>query len=155
MQETGINGVFLCPLKIIMTENGPVLKMLAENFCGFGAIKSFGEIYFSEIYPDKIKAWKRHKAQTQHFAVPCGKIKIVMYDDRIQSDTRGNLVELELGRPDKYDLLIIPPGIWYGFACQGSQAALICNYADIPHDPQEGEKLPQDSKNIPYVWSER
>ncbi len=45
--------------------------------------EKFGECYFSEIFPGKIKAWKRHNLQTQNLAVPIGLIKIVFFDSRI------------------------------------------------------------------------
>ena len=32
--------------------------------------------------------------------------------------------------------------------------ALICNCADIPHDPDEGRRLPANDPSIPYQWSE-
>ena len=77
--------------------------------------KGFGEIYFSEVLPGHVKAWKRHTCQTQHFAVPSGLLKIVLYDDRPDSATRGVLCELALGRPEHYGLLRIPVNVWYGF----------------------------------------
>ena len=29
---------------------------------------------------------------------------------------------------------------------------LLCNGADLPHDPEEGRRLPLDSPEIPYSW---
>lgn len=112
----------------------------------------FGEIYFSEVLPGAVKAWKRHACQTQLFAVPMGLLRIVLYDSRPASPTRNILVERRLGRPDDYGLLRIPPLIWYGFMAEGNAPALICNCADMPHDPAEGERLALDTPTIPYVW---
>ena len=66
--------------------------------------------------------------------------------------TCGVLRELYLGRPDHYGLLRIPTGVWYGFTAATDEPALICNCADLPHDPEEGERLPADTKDIPYSW---
>ena len=68
--------------------------------------KGFGEIYFSEVLPGHVKAWKRHTRQTQHFAVPSGLLKIVMYDDRPDSETRGVLRELALACDRSYHLAL-------------------------------------------------
>lgn len=144
-----IEGVEVQDLRIIPTEGGPVLHMLRADSPLF---RSFGELYFSEVEPGHVKAWKRHSRQTQHFAVPVGMLKIVLYDDRADSPSRGTVMELVLGRPDEYCLLCIPPRIWYGFTALGEQPALICNCTDIPHDPNEGERRPLDTDEIPYHW---
>ena len=42
-----------------------------------------------------------------------GGIKLVLYDDREGSPTRGTLVEAFLG-PDNHALAVIPPEVWNG-----------------------------------------
>lgn len=145
----GIAGVETQDLRIIPTDGGPVLHMLRPDAPLF---MGFGELYFSEVLPGAVKAWKRHTRQTQHFAVPVGRLKVVVYDDREGSPTRGRVEEHILGRPDAYRLLRIPPLVWYGFTAVGDVPALICNCADIPHDPQEGERKDRDAADIPYHW---
>lgn len=149
---TDLPGVLLQPLEIIPTPGGDVLHMLKSDYALAPAPGPFGEIYFSEIYPGSVKAWKRHHLQTQRFAVPVGMIKIVLFDDRENSPGRGNLLELELGRPEHYNLLLIPPMIWYGFMCASAGPAIICNYADMPHRRDEAGRLPSDSSIIPFSW---
>ena len=61
----------------------------------------FGEIYFSTIYPGVVKGWHRHREMTLNYACVHGRIKLVLYDDREGSPTRGELMELFLG-PDDY-----------------------------------------------------
>ena len=84
--------------------------------------------------------------------MPHGLLKLVLYDARPDSPTRGVLREVYLGRPDHYGLLRIPTGVWYGFTAANDEPALICNCADLPHDPGEGERLLADTKDIPYTW---
>jgi dTDP-4-dehydrorhamnose 3,5-epimerase len=102
--------------------------------------------------PGAVKAWKFHRAQTQMLAVPVGRIRIVLYDIRPASPTHGLLSILELGRPDAYWRLRIPPGLWYGFTCISEERALLANCADLPHDPAESERLAEDDASIPYKW---
>jgi dTDP-4-dehydrorhamnose 3,5-epimerase len=149
--ESRIAGLTLTPLRQIVDERGAVLHMLR---CDAPDFVRFGEVYFSEVKPGAVKAWKRHRRQTQTFAVPVGRLKIVLFDDRPESATRSVLQTLELGRPDAYFRLRIPPGIWYGFAAASDVPALITNVADLPHDPQESELIPADSPTIPYRWSQ-
>jgi dTDP-4-dehydrorhamnose 3,5-epimerase len=113
----------------------------------------FGECYFSEVLPGAVKAWKRHRAQTQHLAVPVGRIRLVIYDGRDDGPTRGQLLVLELGRPDAYLRVRIPPGLWYGFTCISKGPALLANCADLPHDPAEGETRPLNDPAIPFDWN--
>lgn len=151
--ETGIAGALLQQLNIMQTQGGPVLHMLKKDSALMPSFpEGFGEIYFSEVLPGAVKAWKRHSRQTQLFAVPAGLLKIVLFDDRAESPTRGIVREFTLGRPEHYRLLRIPVGVWYGFTALGSHPALICNCADLPHDPAEGERLSPDDASIPYAW---
>ena len=144
-----IDGVIVQPLKQIADNRGSVLHMMSKDSELFD---QFGEVYFSEIHPGMVKAWKRHKNQTQNLAIPVNRIRLVIYDARSHSPSKGNLVEYTLGRPDHYSLIQIPPMLWYGFQTLGDQTALIANCADQPHDPAEAESLPADSKQIPYQW---
>ena len=144
-----IDGVLINPLKQFRDERGSILHMLR---CDAPEFVSFGECYFSEVLPGAIKAWKRHSAQTQNLAVPVGRIRLVIYDDRKSSPTQGNLQVLELGRPDAYLRLRIPPDLWYGFACISSTPALLVNCADLPHDPADSELWPASDSTIPYAW---
>ena len=52
---------------------------------------NFGEIYFSYTYPGAIKAWHKHKEMTLTYAAVSGKIKLVLFDDRIESPTKGKI----------------------------------------------------------------
>lgn len=144
-----IAGASSLTLKIIPTNGGPVLHMLRPDSPLFAG---FGELYFSEVEPGAVKAWKQHTLQTQHFAVPVGQLKVVLYDDRPDSLTKGNLCEVFLGRPDNYKLLRIPPLVWYGFTAVSATPALVCNCADIPHDPTEGRRRDVEEMNIFYKW---
>lgn len=147
---SAIRGVTLVELRQISDERGVLLHMLR---CDDVAFSRFGECYFSEVVPGAVKAWKRHRMQTQNLAVPVGCIRVVIYDDREGSVTRGQLQELKLGRPDAYFRLRIPPGLWYGFACIGDKPALLANCTDLPHDPTESEQCPSNHPIIPYKWT--
>jgi dTDP-4-dehydrorhamnose 3,5-epimerase len=147
--STLIEGVILTKLPQINDERGAVLHMIRSDAKEF---TKFGECYFSEIMPGAIKAWKCHHLQTQNFAVPVGKIRLVIYDKRNESKSFGKLSIIDLGRPDDYFRVQIPPGLWYGFQCLNQAPALLTNCSDILHDPNESEVLPMDSDEIPYRW---
>lgn len=144
-----IQDVILQPLKQIVDERGKVMHMIRRDSEHF---QKFGEIYFSVVNPNTVKAWKKHLKMTQNLTVPIGKIKMVIFDDRDDSKTKGQVQEIELGE-DNYSLLIIPPNLWYGFAGISKEAALIANCSDMTHDPDEVVRLADDSEKIPFNWS--
>lgn len=143
-----IDGVIISPLKQIMDERGKVMHMLR---CDASVFTGFGEMYFSCIFPGAIKGWHLHKQMTINYAVPHGQIKFVLYDDRVNSPTKGEIQEVFLG-PDRYNLVTVPPFIWNGFKGIGTDMAIVANCASIPHDPEEIERLDPFDESIPYDW---
>lgn len=147
--QSEIEGVQLTPLKEIADDRGSVLHMIR---CDSPDFVKFGECYFSEVLCGSIKAWKKHTIQTQNISVPIGRIRLVIYDSREISKSKGKLCILELGRPDVYCRVKIPPHLWYGFKCISSTPALLVNCADYPHTPQESEVIDVIDPFIPYSW---
>jgi dTDP-4-dehydrorhamnose 3,5-epimerase len=89
---------------------------------------------------------------TKSSIIPINTPHMLVENVRESSYTRGALQVLELGRPDAYFRLRIPPGLWYGFSCISHGPALLVNCADLPHDPSDGEILGMDNSLIPYSW---
>ena len=138
----------MSPLRQILDERGKVMHMLSRND---GQFSEFGEIYFSCVYPDAIKGWHVHRRMTLNYAVPHGHIKFVLYDERADSPTRGEVQEVFLG-PDNYCLVTVPPLVWNGFKGLGAEMALVANCASIPHDPDEISRRDPFDPSIPYDW---
>ena len=144
-----IDGVIVSPLKQIIDERGKVMHMLRNDSEGF---VGFGEVYFSLVYPGVIKGWHRHKTMTLNYAVPQGNVKVVLYDDRKESLTEGEVSELFLG-PDNYCRVTVPPMIWNGFKGIGDKTAIVANCASIVHsDPNEHDRMDPFDPCIPYDW---
>jgi dTDP-4-dehydrorhamnose 3,5-epimerase len=143
-----IDGVQLTPLKQFLDGRGKVMRMIRSTDPHF---KVFGEIYFSTIYPGAIKGWHLHKTKTINIAVPLGVVKAVTYDARLDSPTKGEILEVFLG-PENYQLLTVPPMIWYGFQGIGTDTSIIANCATEPHALTETERRDPFSPDIPYKW---
>ena len=144
-----IAGVAVHPLRKIADERGAVFHMLRADAPHF---QKFGEIYFSKAYPGVIKGWHLHRRMTLNYAVVTGMAKIVLYDPRPDSPTRGEVQEIYAG-DDSYVLVTIPPGVWNGWKCVGTGPAIVANCATEPHDPAEIERLDPFHPSIPYDWS--
>ena len=127
------------------------MHMLRANDPEF---EKFGEIYFSTVYPGAIKAWHLHKEMTLNYSVISGMIKLVLYDGRDNSPTKGELQELFIGQ-ENYLLVKIPPYVWNGFKGVGAEMAILANCATIPHDPDEIIRMSPFDPSIPYDWEIR
>jgi dTDP-4-dehydrorhamnose 3,5-epimerase len=146
-----IDGVNIVPLRQIVDERGKIMHMLKATDPHF--IK-FGEIYFSTAWPGVVKAWHIHQTMVVNNAVLSGRAKLVMYDRRPDSPTRGELQELFLGE-DNYQLVQIPPGVANGYKAYGDKMVILANCATEPHDPNEMLRIDPSTDEIPYDWGLR
>lgn len=143
-----INGVFIKPLSQIVDKRGKIMHMLRADEAHF---EKFGEMYFSVVYPGVVKGWHRHKEMTLNYTVISGMIKLVLYDSREDSTTKGEIQELFIGE-DNYVLVKIPPRIWNGFKGADTKPSIVANCATLPHTPDEIERLDPFNNDIPYDW---
>ncbi len=146
-----IAGVLVKSLTRIPDERGSVMHMLR---CDDPEFEGFGEIYFSTVWSGAIKGWHLHARMTLNYVVVVGHIKLVLYDDREGSPTRGTVQELFLGE-DNYCLVRIPPLVWNGFKGLGARRSIVANCATIPYDPDEIRRLDPIGGGIPYDWNPR
>jgi len=143
-----IEGVIITKLKKIDDERGSVITMLRSDAKVF---KSFGEIYFSTIFNNSIKAWHLHKKAILNYACINGKVKLVLFDDRKGSKTFGCYNEYIL-TPTDYFLITIPPFIWNGFIGLANSESIVANCISLPHDESEMVRRKFDDKYFKYNW---
>lgn len=143
-----IEGVSVTPLTQISDSRGRVMHMLSTRSTNF---LSFGEVYFSCTNPGVVKAWYQHKKMTMNYAVVFGELKVVLYDDRPNSISQGQIDEICIS-PEKYFLVTVPPRIWYGFKTTSKETSILANCTSIPHDPLEIVRISPTDASIPYSW---
>ena len=144
-----IEGIKITPLKQIEDERGKVMHMLRNDSKSF---TKFGEIYFSTVHPNKVKGWHLHSKMTLNYAAVFGEIKLVLYDVRPNSKTKGQLQEFFLSQKN-YKLISVPPLIWSGFMGIGNKTAIVANCADLPYDETEMKRKSSIDREIPYNWN--
>lgn len=149
-----IDGVKLKPLKLIPDSRGFLMEYL-RNDDGefFNDELPFGQVYVTTCYPGVIKAWHAHRHQYDRFGCVYGMAKLVLYDQRAESPTRGLINEFVVGdlRPM---LIVIPPGVQHGFTAVGESTAVMINVPTRVYDyeePDEQRTDPHDNA-IPYDW---
>ena len=148
-----IDGVIVKPLKVIPDERGRLMEILRRDDDFFAG---FGQVYMTTGYPGVVKAWHFHRKQYDHFCVVKGMMKVVLYDSRDGSPTKGEVDEFFMGE-HRPILLRIPPLVLHGFKAIGSEEALLINVPTEPYDrnaPDEHRVDPHEN-DIPYSWERK
>lgn len=143
-----IDGVKVVALRQIVDERGKIMHMLKATDPHF---VGFGEIYFSCAWPGVVKAWHVHKSMTVNNAVLSGRAKLVMFDLREGSPTRGEIQEVFFGE-DNYVLVQIPPGVANGYKAYGDKMVIMANCASEVHSPEEMARIHPFDNDVPYDW---
>jgi dTDP-4-dehydrorhamnose 3,5-epimerase len=151
MAKKLIDGVQVKQLKVIPDERGRLMEMLRSDDELF--IK-FGQMYMTTAYPGAVKAWHYHKKQWDNFVVVRGMMKVVLYDDRKNSTTRGLINEFFIGEHQQM-LVKIPPFVFHGFKCISEHEAIVINAPTEVFNYTEPDEFRMDAhtKDIPYDWS--
>jgi len=145
-----IDGVQLQSLRVIPDERGRLMEILR---CDDPVFEKFGQVYMTATYPGVIKAWHYHKKQNDNVTVVKGMLKIVLYDGREKSSTKGEINEFFIGEQNPVRVHI-PKGVYHGWKCIGQQEALAINCVTEPYDYKDPDehRLPYNSKQVPYLW---
>ena len=146
-----IAGVRVKSLRVIPDERGRLMEILRADDELF---QKFGQVYMTTAYPGVVKGWHFHKKQTDNFAVVKGMIKLVLYDRRDGSATRGQVDEFFLGEHNA-QLVQVPPLVLHGFKCVSAEEAVVINCPTEPYNHKEPDEFRVDpaSGEVPYDWA--
>ena len=145
-----IHGVQVKRLKFIPDERGAVMEILRSDDDVF---EKFGQVYLSTVYPGVVKGWHYHKKQIDSLCIIRGMAKVVLYDDRPDSPTRGEVQEFFMGEQNPI-LLKIPPYVLHGLKGTGTEPAYMINCPTEPYNAEHPDEYrrPPDDPAIPYDW---
>ncbi len=146
-----IEDVRIFKLEKFHNSKGMNVQIFKGDEEGFPQIR---HLYCSSLYPGEIKAWHFHRRKREMIACFTGMIKLVIYDDREDSPSRGEIMEIFIGE-DNFCLVDIPPGLFHGVKCYSPREAFMLVINDQPFDPGGPDKveIPWNSHEIPYDWS--
>ena len=145
-----IEGVISKKLKLFVDDRGWLMEILRRDWDVF---EKFGQVYVTTAYPHVVKAWHMHMKQADHLSCLKGSIKVVLYDDRKNSKTRGELDEFVIGEKNP-TLIKIPAEVWHGFKALPEGVAIVINVPTELYNYEEPDeyRLPPDTERIPYDW---
>ncbi|MFQ5645299.1 MAG: dTDP-4-dehydrorhamnose 3,5-epimerase family protein [bacterium] len=148
-----IEGVETKKLKVIPDERGRLMEILR---CDEDFFKEFGQVYMTSTMPGVVKGWHYHRLQWDHVAVVKGMAKVVLYDSRDDSPTKGEITEFFMGEHNPI-MLKIPPLVFHGFKGISLCETVIVNIPTEPYNyenPDEFRAHPHHN-NIPYDWERK
>ena len=147
-----IDGVQVKQLRVHCDERGFLYEMLRRDDAFF---QEFGQCYLTAVYPGVVKGWHWHALQTDHFVCVKGMAKVVLYDRRAESPTRGQINEFFMGERNPI-LLVIPRGVLHGMKGIGTETAMIINIPTHPyrHDEPDEHRVDPHDNDIPYDWKQ-
>lgn len=145
-----IDGVRVKQLKVMPDERGRLMEILR---CDDPEFVGFGQVYMTTVYPGIVKGWHYHQKQIDNMAVVKGMLKLVLYDDRADSPTRGEVNEFFIGE-HKPCMVQIPKGVLHGVKGVGSEEAILINVVSVPYNREEPDefRVPPHAPEIPYSW---
>ena len=153
MAKQLIDGVQVKQLKVIPDERGRLMEMLRADDKLF--IK-FGQVYMTTVYPGVVKAWHYHKKQHDSFVVVRGMLKLVLFDNRDNSPTKGLINEFFMG-DHQHILVQIPPMVYHGFKGISVDETIVINLPTEVYNYAEPDefRIPAHTTDIPYDWTRK
>lgn len=148
-----IDGVQVKKLRVIPDERGKLMEILRNDDEMY---EKFGQVYVTTAYPGVVKGWHYHKVQTDNMCVVKGMMKIVLYDSREDSPTKGEVNEFFVGVHNPI-LIHIPVFVYHGFKCIGEEESIVINVPteEYQYDQPDEYRVDPHSNDIPYNWERR
>lgn len=106
-----------------------------------------GQINFSILYPGIVKAWHRHKLQTDYFCVVTGNARIALFDEII------GIFHTHFTGEHNPKIVIAHPGIWHGYTPIGDTPCGLLYYTTEKYNPEEPDEERTSWDSFGYDWS--
>ena len=118
-------GVKVREINRLPDERGSFAEIFRDDWADFIEGDKIIQANLSYSYPGMIRAWHRHyRGQVDYFITVKGATKICAYDDRSDSQTKGQLDEI-ISSEQKIQCVRIPGIYYHGFKSVGSKPALV------------------------------
>ncbi|MDQ7799280.1 MAG: dTDP-4-dehydrorhamnose 3,5-epimerase family protein [Candidatus Edwardsbacteria bacterium] len=148
-----IEGVKIKKLKVIPDERGRLMEILR---CDDEVFQKFGQVYLSTTYPGVVKGWHYHKAQTDNIVCVKGMLKLVLFDNRENSATNGQVNEFFIGEHNPM-LVQVPKGVYHGWKCVSGDEAMVINCPSEAYNYSQPDeyRLDPHQNDVPYKWDRK
>jgi dTDP-4-dehydrorhamnose 3,5-epimerase len=146
-----IDGVVVREIRSVVTANSVTTEICRSDW-GIvdGSVKQ--TIHVS-MRGNAISAWHQHRNRWDYIFVIGGHLRVVLYDPREESPTRGQVDVFHLS-PQRPQLLAVPPSIWHGVQNLSAEVSSFVNLFNEVYDYADPDewRLPADTEQIPFVF---
>lgn len=97
-----------------------------------GAMSAEGQVNYSVQYPGVVKAWHRHRHQSDFWCCVSGHLKVGVHRE---GDPRGDALWLAIIGDRRPAAVVIPPTLWHGAAACGPEPAGLLYYVTRQYQP--------------------
>jgi dTDP-4-dehydrorhamnose 3,5-epimerase len=117
-------------------------------------LRRFGQTAVTKTNPGVIKAFHWHEDQDDVWYIGSGMARVVLYDRRPDSRSRG-LTQVIFAGDDNPVSILIPTGIAHGYQVIGPQPVLLFYHVTKSYNPAapDEQRIPFDDPAIGFDWS--
>jgi dTDP-4-dehydrorhamnose 3,5-epimerase len=152
-----IDGVRMKDVRNIVTKNGITRELYRPDWRTADDKKvvdgTVQHMIFVSLRGHAISAWHMHEIQTDHIYPINGLGKLVLFDGREGSKTKGKVNQFNVS-PMRPTLFVIPPGVWHGLQNMDTPEFQFINFFDRPYeyDKPDEWRLNWNTDKIPYKF---
>lgn len=146
-----IDGVTVREVRNIVTANSITTEIYRPDWeIVDGEVQ---QVIHVDLRGDAISAWHQHRHRWDYIFVVGGHLRVVLYDPREGSPTRGKVDVFHLS-PARPQLLAVPPSVWHGVQNLSGDPSSFVNLFNRPYDYEDPDewRLPPDTEEIPYSF---
>jgi dTDP-4-dehydrorhamnose 3,5-epimerase len=113
-------------------------------------------LYELTIRPGKIKGWHVHHLHDDRIFISRGELKVVLYDDRADSQTFGMVNEVHRSERHR-SIMVIPAHVFHAHQNIGDGDVALISMPTRPYNHADPDvyRLPLDTDQIPYRFENR
>lgn len=157
-KQTNIVGVEVKNLVSHPDDRGFFREVIRVTDPFFETGDNFAQWSHSKMAENTVKAWHFHHQQTDWWYCPIGVIHTVLIDNREESPTFKEKMELYMGEAElnpmsKQVAVKIPPGVLHGCKVLTPFAHLFYITSKI-YNPQDEGRIPYNSPDVSHEWGE-
>lgn len=146
-----LDGVSLWEIKTHVDERGSLFELFDERW-GWSK-EPLVYSYVCTVRPGITKGWGFHLEHEDRYAILFGDVEVVLYDERSDSSTKGQVCKVVLSE-SRRQLLNIPAQVWHAVRNLGGRDAVLVNFPTklFQHENPDKYRLPLNNDRIPHKF---
>ena len=145
-----IDEVVVEPLIFRKDGRGQLVELMSQRD---GAVEEVVHVYQVFAEPGSVRAWVYHERQEDRLCYTQGQFRLVLWDIRENSPTKGQINVFDVGAANPCRITI-PRLVVHGLKNTGIEIASFVNCPTSWYDPNNPDKsrLPIDHPGVPYSF---